>query len=230
MPVKEIPSPVAIVINAGNELEIPTEGLAKAYEEAGKILAAAQNMSITANEHLKPAVEDLGVIAAGKKVILEIKKAITTPLKARLDAINNGFNFVLKPIEDADKILRDKISAFKAEQDAKAAEAAAINQQKEALARREAALNDGIITVDTTPVTAPPAAPEHTYTDIASQGFMKTHKWEIIDLSLVPREYLIIDAGKVTKMARASKGEIKIPGIRIFTEEAVRINTKKDEA
>lgn len=49
----------------------------------------------------------------------------------------------------------------------------------------------------------------------------KILKWEVSDFSQVPRIYLMIDSAKVGAAVRTSKGEIEIPGIRIYFEDSV---------
>lgn len=53
----------------------------------------------------------------------------------------------------------------------------------------------------------------------------KIVKWRIKDFSQIPRDYLMIDSAKITKAVKASKGEIRIPGIEVYTEDSVRVKT-----
>jgi len=46
----------------------------------------------------------------------------------------------------------------------------------------------------------------------------KIPKWRLINLDLVPKEYLKLDEVKVGTAVRASKGTIKIPGIEVYFE------------
>ncbi|MFA5429862.1 MAG: hypothetical protein WC329_01730 [Candidatus Omnitrophota bacterium] len=220
---KDIP---AAIVTTGTEIGLYPD-MAHAFVEATKLLEYAERRLIHSNEDLKPAVEDLGIIAKGTKALLEMKKRALAPLKEKSDAITAAFKQILEPLEIADQLTRRKMESFNNEQKRKAAEAAAIQNEKEALAAREAALSGtGEITVDLTPPQAPPPVPAHTRTEQATQGFQKVTKWEVVDPNLVPRVYLIVDAAKVGKMVRASSGTLSIPGIRIWTEDAVRINTK----
>lgn len=43
-------------------------------------------------------------------------------------------------------------------------------------------------------------------------------RWRLIDKRLVPAEYLIPDTVKIGAVVRATKGEIKIPGIEVYFE------------
>jgi len=46
--------------------------------------------------------------------------------------------------------------------------------------------------------------------------------WEIVDESLVPREYLMLDEKKINKVVTAMKDKTNIPGIRVKKETSVR--------
>lgn len=49
----------------------------------------------------------------------------------------------------------------------------------------------------------------------------KTWKGKVLNKALVPDEYKIVDMGMVNKMAQASKGLIKIPGVEIYSEDII---------
>lgn len=49
---------------------------------------------------------------------------------------------------------------------------------------------------------------------------------EIIDASLVPREYCIPDEVMIRQVVKKMKGKIEIPGVRIFTKKSASVRTK----
>ncbi|GAI94168.1 unnamed protein product, partial [marine sediment metagenome] len=51
-------------------------------------------------------------------------------------------------------------------------------------------------------------------------------KWEVVDFALVPDSYKMINSGVLTPVVKASKGKIEIPGIRIFNEPIIAVNTR----
>jgi len=190
--------------------------------EANKLRDYALARVIASDADLSPATEDLSLIAKLKKSLTEKKAEYYKPIKTHLDAVSAAFQSLLTPVEEADKITREKIMAYRTEQKRKADEAAAINQAKLDLARREAALNGGEITVDLTPVEAP--APVHkVQTDLGTASTMKVLKWELVDFAAVPDQYKMIDAAKVTKIVKVGG---TIPGIRTWEEETLRITAK----
>ena len=193
--------------------------------EANRLREFASSRLIVTNDDVAIATDDLAMIAQLQKAIKNKSKEYVAPIKTHLDAVNDLFKGVLQPLEEADKITRSKIMIYRTEQARRRQEAEEINRQKEELARREAALNDGVITVDTTPVEVPEIAPKHIDAEAGSLSTAKVRKWEVVDLSQVPHDYLMIDAVKIGKVVRA--GIPSIPGIRIWQEDTLRVNTSK---
>lgn len=191
--------------------------------EAVKLMDLARARTITKPDDLAPATEDLSLIAKLRKALTEKRADYLRPIKGHIEAVNAAFSTITAPLEEADRVTRDKVKAFRAEVEARRQEAEEINRQKEELARREAAFSGtGETTVDTTPVIAPAPVRQVT-TDSGSTGIMKVRRWEVADFSLVPNEFKLIDAGKVTKLVKAGGS---IPGIKVWEEETVRVTTR----
>jgi len=64
-----------------------------------------------------------------------------------------------------------------------------------------------------TPAPVVPEAPK-------TEGLSMRDNWcfEVVDPMIVPRSYLMIDEAKLGKVVRALKGQISIPGVRIFNK------------
>jgi hypothetical protein len=57
----------------------------------------------------------------------------------------------------------------------------------------------------------------------AVQSFRRTWKYEVVDLALVPREFLVVDLAKLGSYARAMKDSANVPGVRFFyTDDPIR--------
>ena len=195
------------------------------HSEALRLREYATSRIIRTIDDTKKATEDLSVISKLKKAMEERRKEYIKPFQDKVKSINDTYKMLMEPIDQADKITRDKVLAFRAEQERLHRETEEINRQKEELARREAALHYGEVTIDTTPVEVAPEPPKHIYTDLGTASTPKVRKWEITDSSLVPDEYKIIDVTKIGKLVRA--GIPSIPGIRIWEEETLRVTTRK---
>ena len=213
-------------------MQVPETSLVKTHPEqdlqfieyqkqAREILKYAESRIVGNDLEVKDATNDLSIISTLKKGIEEKRQEYVKPLNEYVKTINTTFKALSDPIEQADKITRNKILSYRAELEAKRREAEEINRQKEELAKREAALNQGVITIDTTPIPVPEAAPSHVRAEMGTMGTAKIRKWEVEDLAKVPLDYLMINATKIGKVVRA--GIPSIPGIRIWEEDSIRI-------
>jgi hypothetical protein len=194
-------------------------------KQARDLLEFSQHRMVTTDIDVGGAVNDLGVISMLKKGIEEKRQEYVRPINEHVKAVNAAFKTLTDPIEQADKITREKITLYRAEVDRKRREAEAINQAKEDLARREAALNHGEFTVDLTPVIVPEAPAAHVRAEAATLGTSKVKKWRLIDFKLVPDEYKQLNEVLVGKMVRAGLPG-GIPGIEIYEEDSIRITTR----
>jgi len=58
---------------------------------------------------------------------------------------------------------------------------------------------------------------------VANDGLAMRDNWtfEIVDPAVIPRDFLLIDEVKIGKVVRAARGEIQIPGVRIFNNPSM---------
>lgn len=195
--------------------------------EAETLRSIAQSRVISSQADLVPATDDLSVIAKVKKALTEAKADYVKPIKGHLDDVNAAFAKIMIPLEEASQTNRAKLAAFYQESEKRRKEAEEINQQKIELARREAAHNGtGEVTVDTTPVEVPAPVVSKVQTSMGSTSTVQVHKWEVVDLSQVPAQYLMPNSALITQVVKASKGKIVIPGIKVYTEDTIRVNTR----
>jgi hypothetical protein len=191
--------------------------------EVDKIREYALKRTITSETDCKLATEDLTLISALSKSIDAKLKEYTGPINEHLKAVREAFKQLSEPLDIANETNRSKILAYRKAIEQRVREIEEINRQKTELARREAALNDGEITVDTTPVPVPVVSAT-IQTDVGTGSMVTVKKWEVEDLSKVPVEYMMIDAAKVGKVVRA--GIPSIPGIRIWEEKTLRVSAR----
>ena len=195
------------------------------YNQALELQKYAEARVITAVEDLNLAADDLIIIRKVKKGIESSRKDYLQPFQDHTKAINDTFKTLMEPIEIADTITGSKILAFTLKQKLIREEQEKINALRMEAARKEMELK-GELTESVNLVEVIPPAPKTTQTDMGSSGMRDNWKWEVVDINLVPREYLMINAGVLTPIVKASKGIIVIPGIRVFNEPIIAVNTK----
>ena len=193
-------------------------------KQAQEILAHAKADVVSTPAEEKAATNDLSIISMLKKGIEEKRQEYVRPINEHVKAVNTAFKLLTDPIEQADKLLRDTIGKYRAEQERRRREAEEINRQKEELARREAALNQGEITVDLTPVPVPEAPVAHVRAEAGTLGTAKVWKFEVADFVQLPDEYKVPDLIKIGKVVRAG---VNIPGVKAWQEDSIRISAIK---
>lgn len=191
-------------------------------ENAKKALEYAQNRVIKTLEDIKVATDDLAMISKLKKSAKNYLDEYVKPIKAHLDNIKADFDSIMKPLEEADSVTREKILTYNREQ----AELKRLQEEAEraSLAAAEAEmkangeLSKEILTIENK---AEPVVKAH-----ASFGDMNTAKvwkFEVEDIALLPDYYKMPDMIKIGKVIRAG---VKIPGIKSWQEDSLRITPR----
>jgi hypothetical protein len=90
-------------------------------------------------------------------------------------------------------------------------------------AQKEAALNNGEIK-EAVNLVEVQEVQKNVSTDMGSLGIMKVRKFAVEDITKVPAEYLRVDEVAIGKLVRA--GIPSIPGIKIWTEETLKVSSK----
>lgn len=205
---------------------VPKQGgdtkVANYYSQALKLREYAESRVVKTIEDIKIATDDLTIIARLKKAIAEKKKEFLKPHQETIRAINDNYNFWMEPVETADKITRDKILAFNSEREERRRKEEEINRKRMEAAQEEmeltGELSESVNLIEVTPEV------KRISTEMGTTGMATIWKFDVLDFALVPDEYKIIDASKVGKVVRA--GLRTIPGIRIYSEQSLRVTTK----
>lgn len=217
----------AALVTIERQVGKPTSELFQLYQEAASLLQFAKTRVIATNEDLKPATNDLAIIATCKKAMFARKTEFVGPLKAKLDLVNQAFADLMFPVEEADRLTRGQVTAFDNEQRKKAAAAARIEDEKLRLAREEAALNGtGEITVPLGTAVAPPPVPERTRTDLGTLGGRDNWKARVVNFKLLSDEWKLPNESLLNSHARTTKGTRPIPGVEFYNERSVTMRTK----
>jgi len=194
------------------------------YQEGMKLMEFAKARVINSNGDLAPATEDLSIIAQVKKTMEQRRKDYLSPFQSHVKETNEAYKKLMFPLEEADRITRSKILTFKQDQDKRRLEAERIEREKLELARQEAALKGGEITVDLTPIEKPEAVPDRVRTGLGTAGTMKIRKYRVVDFAKLPDEYKIENSTLLNNLTKA--GIPEIPGIEFYYEETLRVNTR----
>jgi len=194
------------------------------YEQALGLKRCADALTIASDADVMDATNDLSIISNLKKAIEEKRKFYVQPITEHIKDVNEAFKSFTEPINYADTTTRQKILDYRAEQGRIRQEQEEINRLRTEAAQKEMELK-GELTESVNLVETQPDQPQHYRTGMGTLGTMLTWHFEVINFALVPDEYKLLDAAKLGKVIRA--GLRSIPGIRIYSEETLRVTTKK---
>ena len=116
-----------------------------------------------------------------------------------------------------------EIAAEKAEEERRLKEEAQLKTAIEAENKGDFEKRDEImedVIPETKPVEYVPAP------KLAGTSIRKIWKWKLVNLELVPREYLIVNTNAIMASIRENKGATKISGIQIYSEDSVATRVK----
>lgn len=169
----------------------------------------------------------LGFIATAKKKLEEKRKFFVKPLNDQVKKVNDLFKEYNAPLDNADRTLRGKVLSYRQEVQRKQREE---EERLRKLAEKEQKRLEK--KAEKTGQPAPPPivipmieqAPKTIQADLGSATTKTVWDFQIIDESLIPREYLIVDERKIRAVVKA--GIREIPGVRIYQTEQLAVRAR----
>jgi len=213
-----------------NVLEITPEAQ-EVVKKADHISNQLANFKITTNIEYAKSGEYLKSIKQTTDELDTLRKSMTKPLDDSKKKIMDFFRKPLDILAQAESTLKRAMLSFQQEQDRIRREqeaklqAEAEKKRQEALRKAEEARAQGKDTKaekyeeKANGIVAPVLA--STVEKVSGIATKTIWKHRIIDISQVPREYLIINDKMVGDVARATKGSLKVAGIEFYSEEVI---------
>lgn len=194
----------AIVVHATVQEEATNEAV-----DASEALASIKGFEIVDNDTLDFAAEILADVKGKNNRLEEMKHTATKPMNEALKAVRSWFAPAQNHYAEAEVILKNKIAAYHREIEMR---------RQAALAKIDDAADSPTITVALVELGAAQKP--------VTQGVSVTEVWdyEIVDASLLPREFLMPDEKKI-KAASVGAG-LEIPGVRRFKKSRVASRAK----
>lgn len=214
---------------------ISTEVAVRAQEEAPVMLKQAEAVVILTQEHYEGANGVLKTVKGKYRELDSIRKTITKPLDEAKRAVMDLFRNPLETLSKAESIIKRAMITYSDEQDrirreeqrkleAKArAEEERKRKDIEERAKKwaakgnEAKAEELLDQAEDVHVEAPVIAPSIE----KPKGVSYREQWSAIvtDEAQVPREYLTVNIQALNKVAQATKGALKIPGVEFKMEK-----------
>jgi len=181
-------------------------------EEVRPEVKAANAFQITDTDSMSSAVELMSKLGKGVDMIEAYEKVKTEKWKAKVKAVTTEVAPMKKAVKTAYQIMRDKVAEYqmKAEAEASAKQAKIAEKMMKGQLKPETASKKAEM------IEVPD---EKVATVAGSVSFTTTKKLEIVDLSKIPAEYLVVDE---KKLLDALKAGVLVPGAQIKEVKSVR--------
>ena len=222
---EEVVATVVVPEGAAKEAEI--------QQEVSLVEVRAKEMTISTDEDYEKAAEFGKKIKAQAKVVTEFFKPMKDSAYQAHKAVCDREKTMLKPLQDAEKILKKSMTAYYQERERRRKQLEE-QMRREAEAERERKLNEAAeleeagkteeaeVALMDAQITETAAARATVVMDIPkTKGISNSKDWKIegIDREKVPVNFAgveirPVDEKAIMRLIRASKGSIQIPGIR----------------
>ena len=196
-------------------------------QEAERLLVFAEARVIKTDEDTKGATDDLSIISNAKRALESKRKEYIQPLNEQVKLINDTFKLVSEPLDKADKLNRNKVLAFRAEQEKKRQEQEEINRLRLEAAQKEMELK-GELTESVNLVEVVPEPAKRVHSGMGIVGMRDSWHYEVIDFAAVPDEYKVIDHTMLNSIAKKHHDQKQIPGVRFYNEPILTVTTNKE--
>lgn len=183
------------------------EAVAELQGVAGELVARAQALVVT-EETLAEASDLLVQLATARATADQLRQFFVRPLNEQVRRINDFFRRLVEPLERVDRELREKVLAFRQEQERR-------RREEEARLLQAGADVLPVPVLTTTPVRS-------VATEFGRTSFRTEWTFEIVDESQLPREFLMPNTKAIAAAVRA--GVRHIPGVRIYQREVVVVS------
>lgn len=211
-------------------------------EDLKRVKAAQKKLEETRTGLTKPINESLrrlnDFFRAPADRLVAIEKTIKAALTRFADEQERLRREEQRRAEEAARRERERLEAQareaerkareKAEQERKAAEeAAAAGRAEEAAklqaraAATEAKAAEKVEAIETRAAAVVAPIIQREAPKVAGVATREVWRFEIIDPTLVPREYLAVDEQRIRKVVAALKGDTTIPGVRVYAEKSI---------
>lgn len=227
--------------------ENPQELKRVAVEFQQKVAAFA----INSPEHYVQAAEELNIVVQKRKQAQERIDRLKKPAYKAYREVLELEKEVMAPYDAAERHLKDGIAAYRAEEERrrhteerrlqqeaqkraeeearKRAEEAAIREAEIAEAQGDTAAAEAILMAprEVIPAFVPAVVLPKEVPQVENIDATKKWKYRIVDESLIPRAYLLINEVAIGKVVRALKSKAPeiIPGIEVYSEDIIRVRS-----
>jgi len=155
--------------------------------EIQKLLAYSKERAVASLQDVEAATNDLSIMSGLKKALEKRRVEYLTPLRDYTKIIDAVFKLISEPLAEADRITRDKVLAFRQEQERlrlAAEEAARLQREADEAARKVREATGEIVQgQEEAPVIVPDEVSRHVHADLGTSGLTKIERSQGIEAS-----------------------------------------------
>jgi hypothetical protein len=176
----------------------------KIIKDIVPIIAEASSLKIESPSALRTATETLSRLNRNLDRVIEEKEKITTPLNQALKAERARWKPLETKLQEAIDTIRSKMTLYATEQ-------TRLQKEQEASVAGRIKPGKGNFSLETglQKLSEIEKAPESVETEAGTIKFRTDKRLKVLDESLIPRKYLVIDS---KKLLEALKEGIEVPG------------------
>lgn len=208
--------------------------------QAEQLLTSARAFIVQTPEVYQLAADELKFIKGKAKELDDMRKSMTRPLDESKNKIMEFFRPAETWLKQSEQLLKQHMLTYQQEEERKRREAqrladeAARNEQDRlnAIAEKKAVKQEAKGNMEkaseirqVVPQVIIPTIVAET-PKINGISMRKVWKWREVNSTLVPREYLLLNEKMLSQFARATQGNITVPGIEFYSEEVIGSTTK----
>jgi len=209
----------AVALRPGEDIE--AHGY---YEESLRILEYAKGRVIATLEQAQSATDDLALISKLTKLMEAKRKALLAPLEAQKKEIRDTYDYLMLPIQEANKVTRSNMLDYDMKQRRIQLEQEEINRKRleaaEAEMRLKGELTESVNLVEVT------EAPERVRTDMGLSTTTDRWKYRVDNPALLPREYMMPDDAMLSSIAKKHHDKKPVPGVTFYNDPFITVRTK----
>lgn len=201
--------------------------------ESNLNIQKANQFEIKTNQDYLNAGEFLKGLKSLQKKISDFMKPIVKSAYDNWKTAKDKENSLLQPVTQAESIIKSKIISFQQEQERKRreeeerlrelqrkeAEKLAKKAEKEMAKGNEEKAEELQQQAEMTKTITPIV--ESTVQKVNGISTKKIWKFRIVDVNLIPREYMIPNEKMLGEVARATKGTLKVEGVEFYSEDNI---------
>jgi len=214
-----------------NELELK--------QELTPVVQQAASLRVNNPENYSFAAEYLKAVKAAQKKVVDFFKPMKDAANKAHKEITGKEASAMIPLKEAEDTIKRKMLDYATEQERirqeaqrklQAAADLKARQEREALEKKAASMKTEEkrqqYAEQAAAVVSPVVEVATITPEIKGQSIKKTWRCKVIDASLVPREWMLVNESALNAFARSTKGSVKVAGCEMVEESSLSSSSK----